>query len=68
MFHKDKIDKLLKVSGIDEKKSKILLKEIEKEFDPEEYDKDMKKAFDDNYYEEPDEEVPQEEESDLEVP
>lgn len=58
----------MKVSGIDEQKSKILLKEIDKEFDPDEYDKDMKKAFDDNYYEEPDEEVPQEEESELEVP
>ncbi|KAJ7970594.1 Protein KRI1-like protein [Quillaja saponaria] len=47
----EKVKKIMKTAGMREDDIIALsAKEIEEEFDPEEYDMMMKKAFDDNYY------------------
>lgn len=52
----EKLQKALDVSGNDQ--IELLEKEITTKFDPEKYDKDMEKAFDEEYYEDVDEELP----------
>ncbi|CAN0892469.1 Protein KRI1 homolog [Linum grandiflorum] len=46
----EKIQKVMKVAGIDSNDCPMDLNELEDDFDPEEYDKMMKKTFDENYY------------------
>ncbi|CAN1798968.1 Protein KRI1 homolog [Linum perenne] len=47
----EKIQKVMKVAGIESADGLLDLNELEDEFDPQEHDRMMKKAFDDKYYE-----------------
>ncbi|PRQ41511.1 putative KRR1 interacting protein [Rosa chinensis] len=47
----DRVKKIMKIAGIKEGEESLFdSKELENEFDPQEYDRMMKKAFDDEYY------------------
>ncbi|KAL6142993.1 hypothetical protein ACLB2K_061268 [Fragaria x ananassa] len=51
----DRIKKIMKIAGIKEGEESLFdPKELEHEFDPQEYDRMMKKAFNDEYYEDDD--------------
>ncbi|CAK8574001.1 unnamed protein product [Lathyrus sativus] len=68
---REKVKKIMKTAGIDEDDViPLSAVELEEEFDPEEYDRMMKKAFDDKYYnaEDADPEFCSEDEEDMEKP
>lgn len=60
-----KAEKIAKIAGI--KNIDKIQKELENEFDPQEYDKDMNEAFDEEYYQEQEEEVPEGQDPELEI-
>ncbi|XP_004486466.1 uncharacterized protein [Cicer arietinum] len=67
----EKVKKIMKTAGIDDDDIiPLSVAELEEEFDPEEYDRMMKKAFDDKYYdaEDADPDFCSEDEEDLEKP
>ncbi|CAL5209989.1 unnamed protein product [Lathyrus oleraceus] len=68
---REKVKKIMKTAGIDDEDViPLSAAELEEEFDPEEYDRMMKKAFDDKYYnaEDADPEFCSEDEEDTEKP
>ncbi|CAI8605025.1 unnamed protein product [Vicia faba] len=68
---REKVKKIMKTAGIDDDDViPLSAAELEEEFDPEEYDRMMKKAFDDKYYnaEDADPEFCSEDEEDTEKP
>ncbi|XP_058769144.1 uncharacterized protein LOC131643008 [Vicia villosa] len=68
---REKVKKIMKTAGInDDDVIPLSAAELEEEFDPEEYDRMMKKAFDDKYYnaEDADPEFCSEDEEDMEKP
>ena len=46
----------------------MIQNELDKEFDPDQYDQDMNKTFNENYYENPDEKPPSEHISEISAP
>lgn len=55
--NRDKVNKIMKIAGIKEGDESLFdAKELEDEFDPHEYDRMMKKAFGEEYYEDDDSE------------
>ena len=61
-----KLEKIKKITGNDD--LKLTVDDLEKEFDPEEYEKKMQTMFNDQYYEQKDPELNQQEDNDDDKP